>query len=158
MIADARQLGAEAAATGADAVVRASDDVREVSVRAPFRHSAGRLGSVFLNALRARRLLGLKIDGRVIVPPRDFGATGEWVELGPGARLEAYAPSDWIAADDDNSCVALVTVEGADTALLARLRPAATAGALAPGARLSLRFVDEPAGSIIDFWFEPVGR
>jgi uncharacterized OB-fold protein len=130
---------------------------RELDVRAPFRHSAGRLGSHFLQALRARRLLGLKVAGRVIVPPREFGPGGEWVELGPGARLEAYAPADWVPTAGENSCLALVVVDGADSSLLARLRPAATAGALVPGSRLLLRFVDEPRGSMTDFWFEPVG-
>ena len=130
---------------------------REVDVRAPFRHSAGRLGSHFLQALRARRLLGLKVAGRVIVPPREFGQDGEWVQLGPGARLEAYAPADWVPPAGDNSCLALVVVDGADTALLTRLRPAATAGALVLGSRLLLRFADEPKGSMTDFWFEPVG-
>lgn len=146
-----------AAETQMDTVAVSAAETREVDVRAPFRHSAGRLGSVFLQALRERRLIGWKTGGRVIVPPRDFGASGEWVELGPGARLEAYAPADWIAADAADSCLALVTVDGADTALLTRLRPAASAGALRPGARLALRFADAPQGSITDFWFEPVG-
>lgn len=132
-------------------------EVREVDVRAPFRHSAGRLGSTFLRALRERRLIGWKTGGRVIVPPRDSGEGGEWVELGPGARLEAYAPADWVASDGGDSCLALVLIDGADTALLTRLRPAAKVGVLAPGVRLALRFADNPQGSITDFWFEPVG-
>jgi hypothetical protein len=132
----------------------ASDaEVRVLDVRAPFRHSAGRLGSEFLQALRERRLLGLRAGDQVIVPPRDFGARGEWVAIGPGARLEAYAPADWV--DGGGSCLALVTVDGADTALLARLRPAAPAGALAKGTRLTLQFADKPRGSMTDFWFEP---
>lgn len=157
MTADGAQIRAEVAPTMARAASGADADVREMDVRAPFRHSAGRLGSAFLQALRARRLFGLKTGGRVIVPPRELGERGEWVELGPGARLEAFAPADWLAADSDNSCLALVTVDGADTALLTRLRPAAAAGALAPGARLLLRFIEEPRGSMTDFWFEPVG-
>lgn len=127
-----------------------------MDVRAPFRHSAGRLGSVFLTALREGRLLGWKTGtpAQVIVPPKDRGTPGEWVELGPGARLEAYAPADWHADADHGSCLALVTVDGADTALLARLRPAATAGSLAKGTRLALRFADRCQGRMTDFWFE----
>jgi uncharacterized OB-fold protein len=130
------------------------DEVREVDVRATFRHSAGRLGSVFLTALREQRLLGWKTGtpARVIVPPKDLGTAGEWVEIGPGARLEAYVPAEWLASSDDGSCLALVTVDGADTALLARLRPAAAA--LAKGARLTLRFAENRAGRMTDFWFE----
>jgi uncharacterized OB-fold protein len=157
MTTDAAQIRTEVPSAMARAASGTDADTREIDVRAPFRHSAGRLGSVFLQALRARRLLGLKIGGRVIVPPRELGERSEWVELGPGARLEAFAPADWLAADSDNSCLALVTVDGADTALLTRLRPAVVAGALAPGARLSLRFAEEPRASMTDFWFEPVG-
>jgi uncharacterized OB-fold protein len=139
----------------ADSTRSSAGEVCVLDVRAPFRHSAGRLGSEFLEALRERRLLGLKVGGQVIVPPRDLGARGEWVEIGPGARLEACAPAAWVEGGDAGSCLALVTVDGADTALLARLRPAAAAGALAKGARLTLRFADEPRGSMTDFWFEP---
>jgi uncharacterized OB-fold protein len=151
MIADTQQID-----VGARSSTPAIEQ-REVDVRAPFRHSAGRLGSHFLQALSERRLLGLKVAGRVIVPPRESGQGGEWVELGPGARLEAYAPADWVPTRGDNSCLALVVVDGADTALLTRLRPAARAGALVLGSRLLLRFVGEPKGSMTDFWFEPVG-
>jgi hypothetical protein len=141
----------------ADSGRTSEGEVRVLNVRAPFRHSAGRLGSEFLQALRERRLLGLRTGSQVIVPPRDLGASGAWVEIGPGARLEAYAPADWVDGGDAGSCLALVTVDGADTALLARLRPAAPAGALAKGTRLTLRFADTPRGSMTDFWFEPAG-
>jgi len=139
-----------------------SEDVRTVEVTAPFRHSAGRLGSRFFSALRDEgRLLGWRTGTppRVIVPPRDLGGDGEWVPLGPGARLEAFAPTDWLAeigAENapDGSLLALVTPDGADTALLARLRPGD--GTPAPGTRLVARFADERQGAMTDFWFEPV--
>lgn len=135
----------------------AIDETRSVDVRASFRHSAGRLGSVFLSALREGHLLGWKTGtpARVMVPPRDLGGGGEWVDIGPGASLDAYAPADWSAGADDDSSLALVTVDGADVALLARLRPAASAGTLAPGARLVLRFAEPRRGAMSDFWFEP---
>ena len=128
-----------------------------VDVRASFRHSAGRLGSTFLGALRNGQLLGWKSGdpARVAVPPRETGAPGEWVSLGPCANLEAYVPSDWLPASADGFCLALVTVDGADTALLSRLRPAPIMGALAPGTKLALRFADQRTGAMTDFWFEP---
>lgn len=135
----------------------AVDETRSVDVRASFRHSAGRLGSIFLSALREGRLLGWKTGtpARVIVPPKDLGCEGEWVEIGPGASLDSYAPADWAAAADDSSCLALITVDGAAVALLARLRPAASACKLAPGARLVLHFAETRRGAMSDFWFEP---
>jgi len=141
-----------------------SDDVRVADVRATFRHSAGRLGSRFLTALRDEgRVLGWRTGtpSRVMVPPKDIGLPGEWVEVGPGARLEAYAPVEWLAeagvADDDGSCLALVRLDGADTALLTRLRPGAALGALPVGQRLVVRMAEQRSGTIADLWFEPVG-
>jgi hypothetical protein len=138
-------------------VSAADSETRTVDVRASFRHSAGRLGSAFLLALRDGRLLGWKSGdpARVVVPPRETGAPGEWIALGPGATLEAYVPNDWLPASVDGSCFALVTVDGADTALVSRLRPAANMGALARGAKLTLRFADQRSGAMTDFWFEP---
>ncbi|HVV94779.1 MAG TPA: hypothetical protein VHD15_15310 [Hyphomicrobiales bacterium] len=136
-----------------------TEEVRAVAVEAAFRHSAGRLGSHFLRAIRDEgRLYGWRTGTppRVMVPPKDLGAPGEWVAIGPGARLEAYAPTDWLPEPGGgDSCVALVMPDGADTALLARLRPAAGAGALAAGARLVAHFAAERTGAMTDFWFEP---
>lgn len=138
-----------------------AEDTRAVDVRATYRHSAGRLGSVFLKALGDGRLIGWKstADGRVTVPPRETGLPGEWVPIGPGARLEAFAPADWVADDrGDGACLALVRIDGADTALLARLKVAPSAGAPAIGARLVARFAAERSSRITDLWFELEGR
>lgn len=134
------------------------DAVRTVDVEATFRHSAGRLGTHFLKAIRdERKFLGWRAGNpsRVIVPPKDLGGPGEWVEIGPGARLEAYAPAEWLGdGADTGSCLALVRLDGADTAILARLRPATTPEALPVGTRLVARFAEERQGAITDFWFE----
>jgi hypothetical protein len=139
-----------------------AEEVRAVAVEAVFRHSAGRLGSHFLKAIRdEQRLLGWRTGTppRVVVPPKDLGTPGEWVPLGPGARLEAYAPVDWThdagIAPDNGAVLALVTLDGADTALLARIRSATDAGAMAIGTRLIAHFADERQGTMTDFWFEP---
>jgi uncharacterized OB-fold protein len=135
-----------------------SDEVRAVAVEATFRHSAGRLGTQFLRAIREEgRLYGWRTGTppRVTVPPKDFGTQGEWVAIGPGARLEAFAPADWTGEGEDD-CLALVTPDGADTPLVARLRPAAAAGALTSGARLVAHFAAERQGAMTDLWFEPV--
>ena len=132
--------------------------VRTVAVEATFRHSAGRLGSRFLKAIRDEgRFLGWRTGDppRVMLPPKDLGEPGEWVEIGPGARLEAYAPATWLndAAGTD-TCLALVRLDGAETALLAHLKPAPMPNALAIGTRLIARFAAERRGAMTDFWFE----
>jgi hypothetical protein len=137
-----------------------SEDVRAVEVSAAFRHSAGRLGSRFLKALRdEKRILGWCSANRVVVPPKDFGCDGEWIEVGPGARLEAYAPANWLRDmgrdADDCDCLALVKLDGADTALLTRVRRDASAAPFSTGLRLKACFADERTGSINDLWFEP---
>jgi hypothetical protein len=135
-----------------------ADDIRVVEVEATFRHSAGRLGTRFLTAIRDEaRLLGWRTGSppRVIVPPKDLGGDGEWVAIGPGATLEAYVPADWLPPGGDGATLALVRPDGADTAMLARLRPAFALGALAPGARLVLRFAATRTGTMTDLWFEP---
>jgi len=136
----------------------ALDAVRATEVEASFRHSAGRLGSHFLKAIRDEaRLLGWRTGDppRVIVPPKDLGGTGEWVALGPGAVLLAYAPPEWRDGESAaGTCLALVRPDGADTGLLAALKPAYPAGALAVGTVLRVRFSEERRGAITDLWFE----
>jgi hypothetical protein len=93
----------------------------------------------------------------VTLPTKDFGSQGELVAIGPGARLVAFAPADWTGVGEGaDDCLALVTPDGADTPLLARLRPAAAAGALTSGARLVAHFAAERQGAMTDLWFEPV--
>lgn len=140
----------------------AEDDVRSVDVKAVFRHSAGELGSHYLTTLRDEgQLLGWR-SGRppiVRIPPKDLGLPGSWVDVGPGATLEAYAPRDWLQAAgaeewEDGSCLALVRPDGADTAMLARLRPAAASAVMGVGQRLTAHFAERRSGSATDVWFE----
>lgn len=139
------------------------EQVRTVEMHAKFRHSAGRLGTHYLTVIRDEaRLVGWRSGNPplVQVPPKDLGVAGEWVDVGPGATLEAFAPADWVArpAGDDPavSSLALVHIDGADTATLAWLRPVLSGpDALAPGVRLVACFADERSGMVTDFWFEP---
>ena len=141
-----------------------ADDTRVVDVKATFRHSAGRLGSRYFASIRdEERILGWRTGdpARVLVPPKDLGLPGEWVEVGPGATLEAYAPEEWLRAanssiSEDESSLALVRLDGADTSMLARLRPKATnADSYPVGLRLVAHFRAERLGEASDLWFEP---
>jgi hypothetical protein len=125
-----------------------------------FRHSAGRLGSQYLTAIRTeKRLLGWKTaqPERLSSPPKDFGGEGAWVDIGPGATLLSFAPGEWVAGGDvpEGYLLSRVVVDGTDTPQFALLK---TSGNAAParGARLNVRFADEPAEGPA-FWFEPAG-
>ena len=116
---------------------------------ATFRHSAGRLGSRYLVALRDEgKILGWRTGSppRVLVPPKDLGGDGEFLEVGPGGNLLAFAPTEWLAAPAGEGVLGLVALDGADTPLFARVRAAAPV----TGMRLIARF----GGA--DLWFEPV--
>ena len=120
---------------------------------AVFRHSAGRLGSEWLTALREqRKVLGWRTGNpaRVLVPPKDLGGGGEFVEIGPGARLLAFAPTDWVVQNELPGVLGLVALDGADTPLFARVIDAAPRA----GMRLAARIATTPAGSGADLWFE----
>ena len=121
--------------------------------RAVFRHSAGRLGSQWLTALHEQReILGWRTGTppRVVVPPKDFGTKGEFIEVGPGARLLAFAPADWVAEPGGPGVLGLVMLDGADTPLYARVLGASPK----TGMRLTACIAETPAGTGADLWFE----
>lgn len=132
-----------------------------------FRHSAGRLGSQYLTALRAeRRLVAWKSHslGTVSLPPKNFGGTGEWLDVGPGATLLSFAPSAWVADSGEPLLKAFVlcrvVVDGAKAPMFALLKGGDNGAALERGTRLTARFRGtEEAGAsngLPDVWFEPV--
>ena len=113
--------------------------------RPSFRHSAGKLGSHFIRAIREhRQILGWKTERLgVTVPPIETGSPGEWVEIGPEATLLGYAhPADIGAEDIEQGRVfAAVKVDGADTVLHA-LVVCDDPEALSAGMRLTPFFDD----------------
>lgn len=125
--------------------------------RAIFRHSAGRLGSQYLRALRDEgRLLGWRVSrtGTVHVPPKDCGEPGEFVDVGPGGRLLTVA-RDASVVDENGRRTALgrVAIDGASAPLFVRVRY--DEGAVPrPGTRVRIAFASQRVGSSSDFWFE----
>lgn len=120
------------------------DGVLNETWQITFRHSAGRLVSHALKALRdERRILGWRSgpDAVVLYPPKDLGGEGQWVELGPGAELLSPAPATGSGA------LARVRLDGASCGMFATI--AAPAG-LPSGARLTAHISD--AG---DLSFQP---
>lgn len=111
--------------------------------RPSFRHSAGKLGSHFIRAIREhRQILGWK-TGRlgVTVPPIETGSPGEWVKVGPEATLVGYASPGEVGPDDieQGKVFAVVKIDGADTVLCA-LVVCENPDILFPGMRLEARF------------------
>ena len=122
----------------------------EGRIRIPYRWPAGRHGDRFLRALRDEgRLLGLRCprSGRVLVPPPPDrpGRTiveADWVEVGPGGVVETFT----VRGDE---VLALVRLDGADTALLHRLVDLEPSS-VRVGLRVRAAFAPERTGSILD--------
>lgn len=136
-------------------------------------HSAGEIGSQFLRTLRDDgRLLGRQCPDceRVLAPPRGFCErcfvdTTEWVEIGPGGRVESFTivPEDLGAGPDAPFALAYVQLDGADTAMVNEVEgidlsdPAVAAERLQIGTRLTAVIEPEAEreGRITDFHYEP---
>lgn len=111
-----------------------------------FRHSAGRRGSEFIQAMRNdAQLLGWKTARLgVTIPPIHSGEPGEWVKVGPGASLIGHAPAESDSSDD--TVLAAVKIDGADTMTYVRVA-CGEADGLRPGIRLVADFSAAPAGA-----------
>jgi hypothetical protein len=141
------------------------DGVLEDRWHPVFRHSAGRLGSQYLTAIRSEnRLLAWKTNkpSRLSLPPKDFGTEGEWIETGPGATLLSFAPAEWVADSGEAVLASFVLgrilVDGAQAPMFALLKLHGATESLERGARLAVHFAgaDGAQGSGgPDFWFEP---
>jgi uncharacterized protein len=124
----------------------------------PFSRTTGPIVGAFLTGLRERVLVGSKAaDGRVIVPPAEFDpVTGEdlteLLEVGPVGTVQTAA---WVSAPHDKHPLdepfawALITLDGADTAMLHAV--AATGpDAVSAGTRVVPRWAEEREGHISD--------
>ena len=135
-----------------------------------YTHALGETASWFFVQIRDNAKIFGRRDaksGRVLVPPRAFSdqtlePTTEWVEVGPGGRIEAFT----IVYEAFNGlppppyAFGFVKLDEADTGIGGFFRgvdlsdPAAAAETLAVGARVMTKFADERKGDITDFWFE----
>lgn len=135
-----------------------------------YNHALGETASWFFVQIRDNaKIYGRRCGktGRVLVPPRSFSdqtlePTTEWVEVGPGGRIEAftivYEPFQNLP--DPPYAFGYVKLDNADTAIGGFFRgvdledaPAA-AEKLAVGTRVATKFADERKGDMTDFWFE----
>ena len=114
----------------------------------PYSRSVGPVIGAFLTGLRDGKLHGVRgAGGSVIVPPTEYDPTtgedtGELVEVGPGGVVKTWA---WVSHPlpkhplDRPFAWALITLDGADTALLHAV-DAGEAGSIATGDRVTVRF------------------
>lgn len=132
-----------------------ADDILIENWRGGFRHSAGRLGSHYLRTLRDEsRLVGWRTGqpAKVLVPPKDLGDEGEWVNVGPGATLRSAILRD----DGSQFALARVQLDGADSVMFARVDTSDAKGDLKIGDRLTVHFAPIDDAGRRAYWFKPM--
>ena len=143
---------------------------RKESWNIGYEHALGETASWFFVQIRDHaKLYGRRCpkSGRVLVPPRAFSdqtlePTTEWVEVGPGGRIETFTIvyEQFKTLPPPPYAFGFVLLDGADTALGGFFRgidlvdPAPAAKALAVGTRVITRFAEQRSGDVLDFWFE----
>ncbi len=138
-----------------------------------YNHALGETASWFYAQIRDNaKIFGRRSaeSGRVLVPPRAFSdetllPTTEWVEVGPGGRIEAFTMVYEAFANlpDPPYAFGYVLLDGADTALGGYFKgvdltePATAAEKLRIGTRVATKFAEQRKGEMLDFWFEVAG-
>ena len=135
-----------------------------------YNHALGETASYFYVQLRDHaKIFGRRCaqSGKVLVPPRAFSdetllPTTEWVEVGPGGKIEAFT----MVYEQFNNlppppyAFGYVLLDGADTAIGGYFKgvdlaePGKAAEKLAIGTRVITRFAAQRTGDVLDFWFE----
>lgn len=135
-----------------------------------YTHALGETASWFFVQIRDQaKLYGRRCasTGRVLVPPRAFSdqtlaLTTEWVEVGPGGRIETFTIvyEEFQNLPPPPYAFGYVMPDGADTAIGGFFKgidlgdPAAAAAKLKVGTRVVTKFAEERKGDMLDFWFE----
>ena len=133
-------------------------------------HALGETASYFFTQIRDNcKIFGRRCakTNRVLVPPRAFSdetllPTTEWVEVGPGGRIEAFTfvYEQFNGLPPPPYSFGYVLLDGADTALGGYFKgvdltnPREAANKLAIGTRVVTKFADQRKGDVLDFWFE----
>ncbi|HVU71544.1 MAG TPA: OB-fold domain-containing protein [Mycobacteriales bacterium] len=131
-----------------------------------YTRSTGPVIGAFLGGLREKRIIGARgSDGRVLVPPSDYDPVTsedltELVEVGTSGVVTTWSWNDTPLEGqplDKPFAWALVTLDGADTGLLAAL-DAGSADKVSTGMRVTAKFADTPTGTVKDLvCFVPEG-
>lgn len=123
-----------------------------------FNRTTGPVIGAFVTGLRERRVLGIRgADGRVVCPPVEYDPqTGapleEMVEVGTAGTVTSWS---WVSEVRDGQplqtphALALIQLDGADTSML-HVIDADGPEAVSTGARVRIRWAEEPTGAITD--------
>lgn len=139
-----------------------------------YRYFAGETATRFFAEIRDHgRIMGTRnpVSGQVMVPARaysdaDYVAATEWVETGPGGRLQAFSiiGAKFQGLPDPPFVIGYVKLDGADTALLNTITGVdlsdidQAAAILLRQPRVRAVFKERREGRITDFHFEVVGE
>ncbi|HWF28901.1 MAG TPA: OB-fold domain-containing protein [Mycobacterium sp.] len=130
-----------------------------------YTRSVGPTLSKFFSALRERRILGVRgSDGRVHVPPAEYDpVTYEPLgEMVPVSAVGTVVSWTWQADPlegqplDRPFAWALIKLDGADTPLI-HVVDAGEPATIRTGARVHVRWADEPVGAITDIAYFALG-
>jgi uncharacterized OB-fold protein len=135
-----------------------------------YNHALGETASWFYVQIRDHaKIYGRRCaeSGRVLVPPRSFSdqtlqPTTEWVEVGPGGRIEAFTIvyEQFQNLPDPPYAFGYVLLDGANTAMGGFFKgidltdPAVAAAKMKIGTRIITRFAEQRTGDVLDFWYE----
>ena len=123
-----------------------------------FMRTTGPVIGAFLTGLRDRRVFAIRgADGRVVCPPVEYDPTTgapltDMVEVGSEGTITSWS---WVAEAregqplDSPHALALVQLDGADTSMLHAV-DAPGPEAVSTGARVRIRWAEEPEGQITD--------
>jgi uncharacterized OB-fold protein len=143
---------------------------RKESWNIGYEHALGETASWFYVQIRDHAKIYGRRDpksGRVLVPPRSFSdqtlePTTEWVEVGPGGRIETFTIvyEQFKTLPPPPYAFGYVLLDRADTAIGGYFRgidladPAKAAERMKVGTRVATRFAEKRTGDVLDFWFE----
>lgn len=123
-----------------------------------YTRSTGPVVGRFLTGLRDRRIFGIRAsDGRVIVPPMEYdpntaAALDEFIEVGQQGTIHSWC---WVKRPRAGHPLqqpfawAMIQLDGADVPMI-HCVAAAAEEELATGARVQVKWADEPRGFITD--------
>ncbi len=129
----------------------------------PFEYSVGMIGSKFFEALKNRKILGIKCPEckKVYIPPRKvcgpcFKEMDEFVEVGPGGVIGTFTILRYAFIDPETGVqkpvpygYGFIKLDGADT-LFQHYIDITDEASLKVGARVEAVFADQLKGSIRD--------
>ena len=130
----------------------------ESTITFPYTRSLGPVMGAFMTGLTEKRILGIRADAGVLVPPMEWDpATGaelahDFVEVGPAGTVESWT---WVPSPSEQHLLdhpfafAFIRLDGASTPLLHAV-DAGSPDAIADGARVAPRWKGTRLGRIDD--------